>query len=213
MLSKNLYIHRKQFPLLLFYAITIHKRQGLSLDTAIIDLWTDVCVDGMAMSHVLIYLCINRIDRLRKKFRNDLPQIKIHKGKKRKIQVTGIIDDGEPCNDVLFTYEEPSNPDIVRRQWDYVHYPGNEEFQRWCQILNLKFLTAARILSGSPTPLSDERVPNSTLEVPGDGNCLPFHISILGQLLRITNYVMQLLVICQTLKKNCLIVQPYIHIY
>uniref|UniRef100_A0A1X7U1U8 OTU domain-containing protein n=1 Tax=Amphimedon queenslandica TaxID=400682 RepID=A0A1X7U1U8_AMPQE len=78
-------------------------------------------------------------------------------------------DDG-----VIFTYEEPPNPDIVRRQWDYVYYPGNEEFQRrLCEILNLKFVTAARILPGSPTtPLSNERVPNSTLDVPGDGNCL-----------------------------------------
>uniref|UniRef100_A0A1X7TRB6 Uncharacterized protein n=1 Tax=Amphimedon queenslandica TaxID=400682 RepID=A0A1X7TRB6_AMPQE len=34
---------------------------------------------------------------------------------------------------------------------------------------------------------------------------IPFHISLLGQFLSITNYVKQLLVICQTLK-NCLIV-------
>uniref|UniRef100_A0A1X7TWZ8 ATP-dependent DNA helicase n=1 Tax=Amphimedon queenslandica TaxID=400682 RepID=A0A1X7TWZ8_AMPQE len=45
MLSKNLYIHRKQFPLILSHAITIHKCQGLSLDTAIIDLSTDVFGD------------------------------------------------------------------------------------------------------------------------------------------------------------------------
>uniref|UniRef100_A0A1X7SDK3 ATP-dependent DNA helicase n=1 Tax=Amphimedon queenslandica TaxID=400682 RepID=A0A1X7SDK3_AMPQE len=42
--------------------------------------------------------CINEINRLRTNFRNDLPQIKKSKGKKRKIQVTGIIDDGEPCS-------------------------------------------------------------------------------------------------------------------
>uniref|UniRef100_A0A1X7VBE3 ATP-dependent DNA helicase n=1 Tax=Amphimedon queenslandica TaxID=400682 RepID=A0A1X7VBE3_AMPQE len=48
MLSKNLYIHRKQFFLILSYAITIHKCQGLLLDTAIIDLLTDVFGDGMA---------------------------------------------------------------------------------------------------------------------------------------------------------------------
>uniref|UniRef100_A0A1X7VFH2 ATP-dependent DNA helicase n=1 Tax=Amphimedon queenslandica TaxID=400682 RepID=A0A1X7VFH2_AMPQE len=47
-LFKNLYIHRKQFPLLFSYAITIHKCQGLSLDTAIIDLLTDVFGDSMA---------------------------------------------------------------------------------------------------------------------------------------------------------------------
>uniref|UniRef100_A0A1X7UW92 OTU domain-containing protein n=1 Tax=Amphimedon queenslandica TaxID=400682 RepID=A0A1X7UW92_AMPQE len=112
-------------------------------------------------------------------------------------------------DDIIFTYEEPPNPDIVRRrQRDYVYYPDNEEFQRrWCEILNLKFVTAARFLPCSPTtPLSDERVPNSTLDVPGDGNCffMPIHISLLGQFLSNTNYVKQLLVICQTLKKNCL---------
>uniref|UniRef100_A0A1X7ULP4 OTU domain-containing protein n=1 Tax=Amphimedon queenslandica TaxID=400682 RepID=A0A1X7ULP4_AMPQE len=241
MLSKNLYIHRKQFPLILSYAITIHKCQDLSLDAAMIHLSTDVFED---VSNPYI----NEINRLRTNFRNDLSQIKKSKGKQRKIQVTGIIDDGEPCNlktkfnvkdddsysslivpiklsnikcppnddktkcvvknehcscslivsiklssiklkrsnpkknDVIFTYEEPPNLDIVRRrQWDYVYYPGNEEYQRrWCEILNLKFVTAARILPGSPTtPLSDERVPNSTLDVPGDGNRLFYALSYL----------------------------------
>uniref|UniRef100_A0A1X7UWN8 OTU domain-containing protein n=1 Tax=Amphimedon queenslandica TaxID=400682 RepID=A0A1X7UWN8_AMPQE len=171
--------------------------RGLSLDAAIIDLSTDVFGDGMAYValsrvrtlnglHLLSFdplsvkvcnPCINEINRLRNNIRNDLPQIKKSKGKKRKIQVTGIIDDGEPCSknakvstsnprkddDVIFTYEEPPKPDIVRRrQWDYVYYP------------------AARILPGSPTtPLSDERVPNSTLDVPGDGNCLFYALSYL----------------------------------
>uniref|UniRef100_A0A1X7U329 Uncharacterized protein n=1 Tax=Amphimedon queenslandica TaxID=400682 RepID=A0A1X7U329_AMPQE len=160
----------------------------LSLDTAIIDLSTDVFGDVSSP-------CINEINRLRSKFWNDLHQIKKSKGEKRKIQVTGIIDDGEPCNDIIFTYEEPPNPDILRRrQWDYVYYPGNEEFQRrWCEILNLKFVTATRILPGSPTtPLSDERVPNSTLDVPGTVYFMPFHISLLGQFLSITNYAKQL---------------------
>uniref|UniRef100_A0A1X7VK01 ATP-dependent DNA helicase n=1 Tax=Amphimedon queenslandica TaxID=400682 RepID=A0A1X7VK01_AMPQE len=238
MLSRNLYVHRKQFPLILSYAITIHKCQGLSLDTAIIDLSTDVFGD-------VSNLCINEINRLRSQFWNDLPQIKKSKGKRRKIEVTGIIDDGEPCyqktkfnvkdddsccslivsiklsnikckpkddntkcvvkndhcssslivfiklssiklktnnrkkDNVIFT--EPPNPDILRRQWDYVYYPGNEKFQRrWCEILNLKFITAARILPGSPTtPLSDERVPNSTLDIPGDVNCSFYALSYL----------------------------------
>ena len=118
MLSKNLYIHRKQFPLLLSYAITIYKCQGLSLDTAIIDLSTDVFGDGMAYValsrvrtlnglHLLSFdplsvkvsnPCINEINRLRSKFRSDLPEIKNSKRKKRKIQVTGAIDSGEPCS-------------------------------------------------------------------------------------------------------------------
>uniref|UniRef100_A0A1X7TJ40 OTU domain-containing protein n=1 Tax=Amphimedon queenslandica TaxID=400682 RepID=A0A1X7TJ40_AMPQE len=187
----------------------------LSLDSAIIDLSTDVFGDGMAYValsrvrtlngfHLLSFdpllvkvsnPCINEINRLRSKFRNDLPQIKKCKGKKRKILVTGIIDDGKPCSknakvstsnpkkdDVIFTYEEPPNPDNVRRrQRDYVYYPANEEVQRrLCEILNLKFVTAARISPGSPTtPLSDETVPNSTLDVPGDGNCLFYALSYL----------------------------------
>uniref|UniRef100_A0A1X7V858 OTU domain-containing protein n=1 Tax=Amphimedon queenslandica TaxID=400682 RepID=A0A1X7V858_AMPQE len=70
----------------------------------------------------------------------------------------------------------------MRRQRDYVYYPANEEVQRrWFEILNLKFVTAARILPGSPTtPLSDKRVPNSTLDVPGDGNCLFYALSYLS---------------------------------
>ena len=55
MLMKNMYIHRKQYPLILAFAITIHKCQGLSLDTAIIDFSQEVFGDGMAyvaLSHV-----------------------------------------------------------------------------------------------------------------------------------------------------------------
>ena len=95
MLTKNMYIHRKQYPLILAFAITIHKCQGLSLDTAIIDLSQEVFGDGMAyvaLSHVrtlsglhLITLdpgcirpknpCIGEINRLRSKCRPDLPEI------------------------------------------------------------------------------------------------------------------------------------------
>uniref|UniRef100_A0A1X7TYW8 Uncharacterized protein n=1 Tax=Amphimedon queenslandica TaxID=400682 RepID=A0A1X7TYW8_AMPQE len=90
---------------------------GLSLDTAIFDISTDVFGDGMAYValslvrtlnglHLLSFdplsvkvrnPCINEINCLRSKFWNDLSQIKKSKGK-RMIQVTGIIDDGEPCN-------------------------------------------------------------------------------------------------------------------
>ena len=37
-IMQNVHIYSKQFPLVLAYAITIHKCQGLSLDCAIIDL-------------------------------------------------------------------------------------------------------------------------------------------------------------------------------
>ena len=37
MVMKKMYVHRKQFPLILAFAITVHKCQGLSLDCAIMD--------------------------------------------------------------------------------------------------------------------------------------------------------------------------------
>ena len=48
MVIKNYYVYRTQFPLILAYAVTIHKCQGLSLDCAITDLSCKVFADGMA---------------------------------------------------------------------------------------------------------------------------------------------------------------------
>ena len=45
---KNFYIHRQQCPLILTYAVAIHKSQGLSLDCAIIDLSSQVFGESMA---------------------------------------------------------------------------------------------------------------------------------------------------------------------
>ena len=38
MIMKNFYVYRKQYSLILAYAVTIHKCQGLSLDCAIVNL-------------------------------------------------------------------------------------------------------------------------------------------------------------------------------
>ena len=54
MVMKNFY-DCKQFPLILAYAVTIHKCQGLSLDCAIVDLSDQVFSDGMA------YVALSRV--------------------------------------------------------------------------------------------------------------------------------------------------------
>ena len=88
MVMKIFYIYRRQFPLILAYAITIHKCQGLSLDCAIVDLSDQVFSPGMAYvalsrvrslcglylsvfdskSVMVIPKCIGEINRLRKTF-------------------------------------------------------------------------------------------------------------------------------------------------
>ena len=116
MVMKNVFVYRSQFPLILAFAVTIHKCQGLSLDNAIIDLSDNVFSAGMAyvaLSRVRtlsgVYLtCFNpkslmvsscsikEINRLRQLYRPDLPQYAIPDNRKRK--VTGIIDQPQAKN-------------------------------------------------------------------------------------------------------------------
>ena len=51
-------MYRKQFPLILAYAMTIHKCQGLSLDSALMDLSDWVFSPGMA------YVALSRVRTL-----------------------------------------------------------------------------------------------------------------------------------------------------
>ena len=99
MVMKNLYVYRQQFPLILAYAITIHKSQGLSLDCTIVDLSDRVFSAGMAyvalsrvrslaglhlsaFHHKSINVstsCLKEVNRLRGIFRKDLPQYQLPK--------------------------------------------------------------------------------------------------------------------------------------
>ena len=57
-LMKSFFVYRKQFPVTVAYAVTIHKCQGLSLDCAIVDLSNNVFCAGMA------YVAISRVRTL-----------------------------------------------------------------------------------------------------------------------------------------------------
>ena len=112
MVMKNFYVYRKQFPLILAYAVTIHKCQGLSLDCAIVDLSDQVFSEGMAyvaLSRVrtleglfltafnpkslIVSVCsLKEINRLRQTYRNDLPLYNISSPTKRKRKLTGVSE-------------------------------------------------------------------------------------------------------------------------
>ena len=98
MVMKNFFLYRKQFPLILAFAVTIHKCQGLSLDCAVVDLSENVFSAGMAYvlhchgsnqfpglhlsalnpnSIMVSESSIREVNRLRERFRKDLPQYAI----------------------------------------------------------------------------------------------------------------------------------------
>ena len=115
---KNFDVFRKQFPLILAFAMTIHKCQGLSLDSAIIDLSDKIFDDGMAyvaLSRLRTLSGVHLVDfdpksiekvsipslkelnRLRNLYRQDLPQYVIPDRKPTKRKLTGTTDiDYEP---------------------------------------------------------------------------------------------------------------------
>ena len=55
---RRFYVYRKQFPVILAFAVTIHKCQGLSLDCATVDLSSNVFATGMA------YVALSRVRTL-----------------------------------------------------------------------------------------------------------------------------------------------------
>ena len=131
MVMKNFYVYRKQFPLILAYAVTIHKSQGLSLDCAIIDLSDTVFSAGMAyvaLSRVRslagLYLigfdpksimvsvtCLKEVNRLRATYRKDLPlyvlPLELKRGTKRKLTGTTHPDQPKAKKAILASKKAP----------------------------------------------------------------------------------------------------------
>ena len=113
-LSKGLFIRREQFPIVPAYAITIHKSQSLTLDSAIMSLGEEVFASGMAyvalsrvrsldgvhlvkmepLSILVDKNSLREYNRLRAAFRNDLPQFdiaKVNRRKRPKPTMTGTV--------------------------------------------------------------------------------------------------------------------------
>ena len=106
LLQKSFFVYRKQFPVTVAYAVTIHKCQGLSLDCAIVDLSDNVFCAGMAyvamsrvrtleglhltafdpQSIIINNSCLEEVNRLRSMFRKDLPLYELPEKKKRQLK-------------------------------------------------------------------------------------------------------------------------------
>ena len=118
MVMKNFYVYRKQFPLILAYAVTIQKCQGLSLNCAIVDLSDQVFSAGMAyiaLSRVQslsgLHLaafnpkfimvsksCLTEVNHLRDTYRKDLPQysLPVEPRTSTKRKLTGATQHDQP---------------------------------------------------------------------------------------------------------------------
>ena len=115
MVMQKFYVSRRQLPLTLAFAITIHKCQGLSLDSALMDLSNKVFVPGMAyvaLSHVRtldgVHLIgfnkasvivsgdsLQEVNRLRKQHRPELPVYTVPRNAQH-LKLTGCLTINEP---------------------------------------------------------------------------------------------------------------------
>ena len=81
------------------------------------------------------------------------------------------VDDDSSGSDVIDEGEDPPTQQNIPRRQEYVFYPPDELHQRrWCDVLNLRFVAPVAYGPGSPSTYLT--VPNRTVNVPGDGNCL-----------------------------------------
>ena len=61
MIMEKKYVHRKQFPMILAFAVTVYKCRGLSLDCAVMDLSNEVFCPGMAYVALSCVKCLDNL--------------------------------------------------------------------------------------------------------------------------------------------------------
>ena len=93
----------KQIPLMLSWAITIHKSQGITLDSAIIDIGSGIFKDGQS------YVALSRVKCLEGLFLKDINSHKIRANKKVKEFYENINEDSES--------EEEYEEEYTREEW------------------------------------------------------------------------------------------------
>ena len=87
------------------------------------------------------------------------------------------IDDDSSGSDVIDEGEDPPTQQNIPRRQEYVFYPPDELHQRrCCDVLNLRFVAPVAYY-GPGSPSTYMTVPNITVNVPSDGNCLFFALS------------------------------------
>ena len=150
---KKFFVYRVQFPLILAFAVTIHKCQGLSLDCALMDLSDQVFGPGMAYValsrvrmlegvHLIAFdpkaimvssTCLQEINRLRQMHRKDLPTYEIPV-KKSKIGASGAK---RKLSSVAFSEVEPkpkkamTQPEPKPKKVEAPHINGNMGQNEW----------------------------------------------------------------------------------
>ena len=197
MVLQKFYVNRTQFPLMLAYAVTIHKCQGLSLDCAIVDLSDKIFADGMAYVaisrlrtleglHLVSFdpasiqvnvRCLEEINRLRKAYRKDLLlydlSVSARKPSKRKLLGTCSESDEPPAKKVARPKTKQGPCKTTESGINNAFHSVDEEWQReTCRQLGLQFEWPNGVSAGSSkTPLTRPDM-RKIKKITGDGNCM-----------------------------------------
>ena len=119
---RSIYYTRKQFPLILAFAITIHKSQGLSLKTAIVDVGQQCFGTGMS------YVALSRVTSLDGLYLVDIAREKILANKSALVEynrLRTLYVPHLPCFSTAKRKQEMPNPAMDSTK-AHTQTPGNE---------------------------------------------------------------------------------------